>query len=117
MKVFCPEDIYYHVKSHDEIMIRWPEPIFKDNVEVVRTESNFKNGQLHKPTSFNVVYDAYDALNNYATCEFQVHIECKSSFLYVVYVKQYNSNVSNRIKKKFHKVKCFLLILPWERKD
>ena len=82
VKVFCPQDMYYQVKSHDEVMVRWPEPIFKDNVQVVRTRSNFKNGQLHKPTSFNVVYDAYDALNNYATCEFRVHIECRSFLIY-----------------------------------
>ena len=80
VKVFCPQDMYYQVKNQKGVMIRWPEPIFKDNVRIVKTHSNFVNGKLHKPTSFNVVYDAYDEKNNVATCQFKVHIDCKFLF-------------------------------------
>lgn len=78
VKVFCPQDMFYQVKSQERMMISWPEPVFKDNVEVKRTRQNVANGKLHLPTSFNVIYDAYDEMGNVATCQFQVHIELKT---------------------------------------
>ncbi|XP_066912008.1 signal peptide, CUB and EGF-like domain-containing protein 1 [Clytia hemisphaerica] len=74
---FCPRDVFHEVKTTGKVRITWPEPRFKDNIGIKKISKNLQNGGMHSPSTFNVVYDAYDNAGNIATCIFQVHIDIK----------------------------------------
>jgi HYR domain. len=75
--------MFMQVKGTNKVRVTWPEPIFKDNIGVKRVTQSLRNNKLHNPTSFNVLYDAYDAVGNAASCLFKVHIE--SEFILLIY--------------------------------
>ena len=80
---FCPRDVFYEVKTTDKVRITWPEPRFKDNIGIKQITKSVPNGGMHSPTTFNVIYDAYDHAGNIATCIFQVRINSELTFLTV----------------------------------
>ena len=67
--------MFIQVKGTNKILVKWPEPIFQDNVGVKRIRQSTHNNKLRHPTTFNVFYDAYDAVGNAASCIFKMHIE------------------------------------------
>lgn len=74
----CPGDLWVIAKNGSAI-VRWDEPVFSDNVGVVRVleKSGHKSGQNLAWGSYDIAYAAYDASGNAATCTFKVTVLCK----------------------------------------
>lgn len=56
--------------------VYWDEPKFNDNVGIVRVEekSGHHPGQTLMWGNYQVVYVAFDAVGNAATCSFKVYV-------------------------------------------
>ncbi|XP_071439306.1 uncharacterized protein uif isoform X2 [Hetaerina americana] len=71
----CPGDIWVIAKN-GTTTVSWDEPIFSDNVGVVRVEeaSGHRPGQSLLWGTYGVAYVAYDLAGNSATCSFNVYV-------------------------------------------
>ncbi|XP_065058851.1 sushi, von Willebrand factor type A, EGF and pentraxin domain-containing protein 1-like [Rhopilema esculentum] len=69
---FCPSSFTVVSKGAVPVNVTWEEPRFKDNVGVQSVIASSKSGELRSPTDFTVLYRAFDASRNMATCKFTV---------------------------------------------
>jgi len=72
--VYCPGTIYQLIAGTEEA-VSWREPVFIDNVKVVRIESSKKPGDIFQLGSTNVEYTAFDETGNVARCIFVVNLK------------------------------------------
>ncbi|XP_069668601.1 uncharacterized protein uif isoform X2 [Periplaneta americana] len=72
---YCPGDLWVIAKNGSSI-IKWDEPVFNDNVGIVRIEKkdNHYPGQTLMWGTYTVAYVAYDRAGNSATCSFKVYL-------------------------------------------
>ncbi|GMR41416.1 hypothetical protein PMAYCL1PPCAC_11611, partial [Pristionchus mayeri] len=68
----CPSDFF--LNSSRPISIFWSEPVFEDNQEIKKIESNYRSGDIFTWGEHHVVYTATDASNNTGRCEFDVYL-------------------------------------------
>ncbi|XP_038074659.1 mucin-3A-like isoform X2 [Patiria miniata] len=75
---FCPSDITLNEPLESfvnfTIMVNWTLPVVTDNVDVVRLEVTHEPGSVFGIGSHLVMYTAYDAADNMATCQFNVFV-------------------------------------------
>jgi len=71
----CPPGDVYVVLNAPNGKVSWPEPIYKDNVNVTRTFVNLKNNVQRGQQVFFVYYSINDEFNNEAVCRFFVHVK------------------------------------------
>ncbi|GMR41424.1 hypothetical protein PMAYCL1PPCAC_11619, partial [Pristionchus mayeri] len=69
---FCPSDIF--IDSPRPNSIFWTEPVFEDNLEIKKIESNYRSGDIFTWGEHHVVYTATDNSNNTGRCEFDVYL-------------------------------------------
>jgi hypothetical protein len=67
------------VARNGSASVSWDEPVFSDNVGVVRVseQSGHRPGLTLLWGTYNIAYAAYDAAGNAATCSFKVYVLCK----------------------------------------
>nr|CAD7258136.1 unnamed protein product [Timema shepardi] len=71
----CPGDLWVIAKNGSAI-VSWDEPLFSDNVNVVRVEekNGHRPGQMLLWGDYTIAYVAYDEAGNTATCSFKVYV-------------------------------------------
>nr|KAG5713679.1 hypothetical protein BaRGS_024727 [Batillaria attramentaria] len=57
------------------VQVEWVEPVFTDNVGIIRTQQTHRSGQAFRHGEYVVRYVAYDAENNSAECSFEVVVK------------------------------------------
>ncbi|KAL8565044.1 hypothetical protein ACOMHN_003420 [Nucella lapillus] len=70
----CPRDQSV-TKNSAMVMVTWEEPVFEDNVAIVRIQQTHRSGQAFHQGEYLVTYVAYDAENNSAECSFTVIVK------------------------------------------
>ncbi|KAF4522838.1 hypothetical protein B566_EDAN008100 [Ephemera danica] len=72
---YCPGDIWVVARNGSSV-VSWDEPVFSDNVGVVRVaeQNNHRPGLTLLWGTYHIAYAAYDATGNSATCAFKVYV-------------------------------------------
>ncbi|XP_050433166.1 uncharacterized protein LOC126841021 [Adelges cooleyi] len=65
--------------ENDAVPVRWPEPVFVDNVSVTKITKTMEPGQLLSPALYNVFYSAFDGSGNAASCNFTLEIKDRTA--------------------------------------
>ena len=72
---YCPGDVWVVARNGSSV-VSWDEPVFSDNVGVVRVaeQSGHRPGLTLLWGTYHIAYAAYDAAGNAATCAFKVYV-------------------------------------------
>ncbi|XP_045164711.2 uncharacterized protein LOC123528779 [Mercenaria mercenaria] len=67
---FCPGDINVTEGEH----VTWKEPVYTDNVGILRRSVDMENGQVFPVGKHTVTYDVTDYDDNTASCRFNIFV-------------------------------------------